>query len=241
MENFCDNAIPEQLLADAGYDSEANHELLREYLGIDSIIPPKSGRPTEKLPAGKWRRELALNLDDEAFGQRWQCETTMFMLKQHQGDALTARSYQTRRREMGLMCVSHNLMIVYARRGFLQGTSGLFLCAAMVLHPATLCGFHSAIVNRLAVPPLDVLSMFSIEVAYALTLTNQRIAYPSVFERLIDGEWGNGVFVLLVLATGWVAIGGKRWWYHNKKRREIHRIGREVASLPPTSVADLGG
>jgi len=127
LEGFCDNAIPEQLLADAGYDSEANHELLREYLEIDSIIPPTAGRPTDKLPTGKWRREMALNFDDETFGQRWQCETVMFMLKQHQGDALTARSYQARRREMGLMCVTHNLMIAYVPRGFLQGTlNGVF-------------------------------------------------------------------------------------------------------------------
>jgi len=37
----------------AGYDSEPNHELLREILGIESIIPAAIGRPTEKLPTGK--------------------------------------------------------------------------------------------------------------------------------------------------------------------------------------------
>jgi len=66
---------------------------------------------------------MQTEFDDEAYGQRWQVETVMYMLKQHQGDALTARKYQTRRREMGLMCVTHNIMIVYAPRGFLQGRS----------------------------------------------------------------------------------------------------------------------
>jgi hypothetical protein len=44
------------------------------------------------------------------------------MIKQRQGNALTARKYQTRRREMGLMCITHNIMIIYVTRGFLQGT-----------------------------------------------------------------------------------------------------------------------
>ena len=121
LEGFCLNAIPEQILADAGYDSEMNHELLREYLGIDSIIPATSGRPTDSLPTGKYRFLMQTEFDDESYGQRWQAETVMFMLKQHQGDALTARTYQTRRREMGLMCLTHNITIAYARRGFLQG------------------------------------------------------------------------------------------------------------------------
>lgn len=113
MEGFCGNALPEQILADAGYDSEANHELLREYLEVESVIPPAVGRPTQKLPAGKWRWLMATSFDEEAYGQRWQAETVMFMLKQHQGEALAARKYQTRRREMGLMCVTHNIMVLY--------------------------------------------------------------------------------------------------------------------------------
>lgn len=34
------------LLADAGYDSEANHQLCRDEHGIRTLIPPKHGRPT---------------------------------------------------------------------------------------------------------------------------------------------------------------------------------------------------
>lgn len=75
--NDLPNAVPTRLIADAGYDSEKNHELLREYLGIDSLIPPGVGRPTEKLPAGKWRCLMATAFDDEAYGQRWQAETVI--------------------------------------------------------------------------------------------------------------------------------------------------------------------
>ncbi len=42
----------------------------------------------------------------------------MFMLKRHQGVSLTERKYQTRRREMGLMELTHNVMIAYVRGDF---------------------------------------------------------------------------------------------------------------------------
>ena len=120
MENMTGQVAPDQLLLDAGYDSEQNLEMLREYLGIESVIPAKIGRPTNKLPKGKWRRLMATNFDDESYGQRWQVETVMHMLKSRLGDALTARTYHARNREMGLMSLAHNLMIVRRIRGFLQ-------------------------------------------------------------------------------------------------------------------------
>lgn len=126
LDHFCDNAIPQTMLLDAGYDSEMNHERLREQLHITSWIPPTRGRPTAKLPTGKWRWLMATDFDDELYGQRWQSETVMSMLKAHQGATLTGRRYQTRRREMGLMCITHNIMILYAGQGFLQSRSGSF-------------------------------------------------------------------------------------------------------------------
>ena len=109
-------------------DSEQNHEMLREYLEIESVIPAKIGRPTNKLPKGKWRRLMATNFDDESYGQRWQVETVMHMLKSRLSDALTARTYHARNREMGLMSLAHNLMIVRRIRGFLQSRTYPFSC-----------------------------------------------------------------------------------------------------------------
>ena len=77
MENMIGQV---QLLLDAGYDSEQNHEMLREYLEIESVIPAKIGRPTNNLPKGKWRRLMTTNFDDESYGQRWQVEAVMHML-----------------------------------------------------------------------------------------------------------------------------------------------------------------
>lgn len=84
-------------------------------LEIESVIPPAAGRPTDNLPTGKWRWLMATDFDHEAYGQRWQAETVMFMLKARQSESLTARCHHARRREMGLMSLTHNLMVVAAK------------------------------------------------------------------------------------------------------------------------------
>ena len=112
LQNMCTNVVPQQLVADGGYDSQYNHRLLRETYNIESIIPATLGRPTDKLPTDRWRYLMATAFDEETYAQRWQVETVMFMLKHHQGAALTAHTYQTRRREMGLMAVTHNILIL---------------------------------------------------------------------------------------------------------------------------------
>ena len=58
------------LVADAGYDSEANHRLAREQLGIRTIIPAKHGRPTTKPATGHYRRLMQTRFDRAAYRQR---------------------------------------------------------------------------------------------------------------------------------------------------------------------------
>jgi hypothetical protein len=113
LNGFWFNAVPEQVLADAGFDSETNHERLRSH-GIDTMIPAKIGRPTQKLPSSCWRYLLATDFNAQDYGQRRQSETVMFMLKQHQGQADRARTEPAHLREMSLMAVTHNILIVYA-------------------------------------------------------------------------------------------------------------------------------
>jgi len=112
LKGICSNVVPELLVADGGYDSQFNHHLLREVYNIESLIPAVHGRPTTALPTDRWRYLMATEFDEETYGRRWQVETVMFMLKRHQGDALTARVYQTRRREIGLMAITHNILII---------------------------------------------------------------------------------------------------------------------------------
>jgi Transposase DDE domain len=99
------------LLADADFDGEWVHEHVRGY-GIRTLIPPERGRPSEKPPAGKWRRRMKQRFNKTRYGQRWQMETVNSMIKRRLGSALRARGYWSQCREITLRVITHNLMIV---------------------------------------------------------------------------------------------------------------------------------
>ncbi len=101
------------LTADAGYDSEKSHTFAREKYNIRTIIPPKIGRQTTKLPKGKWRKIMATRFNKKLYGQRWQVETVNSMIKRNLGSFLRARSYWTQCREIMLRLFVHNVMIVW--------------------------------------------------------------------------------------------------------------------------------
>ena len=98
--------------ADAGYDSEANHKLARDELGIQSLIPALHGRPAEREPTGRYRRQMKRHLAHSRYGQRWQVETVNSMLKRLSGEVVNARTYQRRRRLLLLKTLTHNIRIL---------------------------------------------------------------------------------------------------------------------------------
>jgi hypothetical protein len=103
------------VVADAGYDSEANHRVARQEMGVRSVIPPLIGRPTGKAPAGRWRRHMAKRFarkaDKRHYGQRAQSETTHSMIKRNQSSALRSRTPERREQEMLLRVLTHNIML----------------------------------------------------------------------------------------------------------------------------------
>jgi hypothetical protein len=99
------------LLADAGYDSEASHVFARGR-NIRTIIPARIGRPSTKLPSGKWRKVMATRFNTALYGQRWQGETVNSMVKRVLGSALRARSYWSQCRELVVRFLTHNAMIL---------------------------------------------------------------------------------------------------------------------------------
>lgn len=101
------------LTADAGYDSERSHVFAREK-NIRTIIPPKVGRITNKLPSGKWRKVMATRFSAHLYGQRWQVETVNSMAKRLLGSALRARAYWSQCREMVVRMLTHNAMILWS-------------------------------------------------------------------------------------------------------------------------------
>jgi len=107
----------DRMVLDAGYDSEANHGLLRDYHGVCSIIPPRLGRPSRsgKPPAGKYRRLMKQRFNWTAYHQRSQAETVISMIKRNLGDWVRGLTYWSRCRELQLKVITHNIMILYFR------------------------------------------------------------------------------------------------------------------------------
>jgi hypothetical protein len=109
-----DNVAVASVLADAGYDSEPNHRFARERHGVRSFIPAKIGRPTAKPPSGRYRRRMKQRLTKHygRYGQRWQVETTFSMVKRRLTTAVAARRYWSKCRELLLLVLCYNLMLL---------------------------------------------------------------------------------------------------------------------------------
>ena len=106
--------------ADAGYDSEAHHELCRRDMGLVTLIPPDIGRPRKDggPPGGKWRARMTRVMATKesrkrsGYTQRWQAETVNSMMKRNLGSALAGKSAWSRRRDMLLKVLTHNIMLL---------------------------------------------------------------------------------------------------------------------------------
>lgn len=102
----------DRLLADSGYDSEANHVLAREHLGVRSTVIALNPRRTRKWPKQKYRRQMRRRFHRRKYGQRWQVESVFSRLKRRLGAALRGRADESRGREVGIKVWTHNLMIL---------------------------------------------------------------------------------------------------------------------------------
>ena len=100
------------LAADAGYDSEANHRFARERCGVRTLIPAKHGRPTDKPASGRYRRLMQTRFDRSKYHRRVQVEVVISMIKRRQGAHARGRSYQAQCRDLRLMALTHNVMIL---------------------------------------------------------------------------------------------------------------------------------
>jgi hypothetical protein len=102
-----------QIVADAGYDSEPNHRFARETCGTRTIIPAKHGRPTDKPASGRYRRLMQVRFDRPTYRHRVQVETVISMIKRRQATYVRGRNYQSQCRDLRLLTLTHNIMILY--------------------------------------------------------------------------------------------------------------------------------
>ncbi len=106
----------ERLVADAGYDSEANHRFCREELGVDSLIPAKKRRSVRVVATTPYRREMVWRLGEageqearRAYRQRWKAETVLSVVRRRWGEAVSARLDATQEAQALLRGVVYNL------------------------------------------------------------------------------------------------------------------------------------
>lgn len=59
---------------------------------------------------------MATHWNGERYGQRWQAQTTISMIKRLLGSALAARRYWTQCREITLRAITLNVMILWRRK-----------------------------------------------------------------------------------------------------------------------------
>jgi len=112
-----------KVVADAGYDSEAAHLWAREEMGLISVIPPEHGRPRKDggPPGGRWRRQMKRQLASKAsrkrclYTRRWQVETVNSMMKRNLSSALAGKTAWSRKRDMMLKTLTHDLMVLRPR------------------------------------------------------------------------------------------------------------------------------
>jgi hypothetical protein len=105
----------DRLLGDAAFDSEENHRLCREELGVRSTVIPLNRRNSgDKCPQTRYRRQMKKRFHKRKYGQRWQAESAFSRHKRLLDSALRGKSEAARECECYLRVLTHNIMLLAA-------------------------------------------------------------------------------------------------------------------------------
>ena len=117
------------VIADKGYDCEANHRFIRNELDAEPVIPVKknvAGCHKNKLRKRMKRLFLSNPYYKQVYGQRNIAETVFSVIKRRFGGDLRSRLTELKKKEMKLKALTYNLMILTTDKslfvvvGFLQ-------------------------------------------------------------------------------------------------------------------------
>jgi hypothetical protein len=108
------------VLADAGYDSEPNHAICREKLGIRSTVIALNWRGSRKWPQAKYRRQMVRRFrkkprgsrSKRVYGQRAQAESVFSRTKRRLGASVAAVKWVHQKTEILLKVFAHNIMLL---------------------------------------------------------------------------------------------------------------------------------
>jgi len=97
--------------ADKGYDSEHNHQLVRDGLHAFSIIPARYEHVPIWRTYGKYRKQMKRVYSKLLYNQRNKDETIVSVIKRLFGEHLMSRSIRTQNRELSFRCITYNIQI----------------------------------------------------------------------------------------------------------------------------------
>jgi hypothetical protein len=102
------------VVADAGFDGEANHVFCRETLRLPrTLIRLNKRRTRRRWPRTRYRRAMRRRFAWRVYHRRQQAESVFSRDKRRLGSALTARLPQHQDEEQILRVLTHNLMILH--------------------------------------------------------------------------------------------------------------------------------
>ncbi len=102
------------VLADAEFDSEANHQHIRATLGALSVIPARR----RGIPNGTFRNQMHRKFPRQLYGPRAKVETVFSVVKRKLSAKAPGRSLPTQVRQALLLGLSFNLYRLRHRRSF---------------------------------------------------------------------------------------------------------------------------
>jgi transposase len=117
------NTPIDTLLADAGYDAEANHAACRQRLGIRATVIALNWRGSRRWPRAKYRRQMVRRFKRKprgsryrrVYGRRAQAESAFSRNKRRLGASVAAVRWPNQKAEVLLKAVAHNILLRAAR------------------------------------------------------------------------------------------------------------------------------
>lgn len=96
------------VVADKGYDSEANNSFCQEIIGADCIIPPREHTTKKHRTKGRYRKRLRHGYSKKKYHQRSKVESTFFVVKRMFGRTLYSRTWHTQKIELLAKIIAYN-------------------------------------------------------------------------------------------------------------------------------------
>ncbi len=114
------NIMPLSIVADKGYDNEANHEFVREELDAVSIIPARYEDVPVWRTHGIYRKQMKRRFYTRLYHQRNKNETILSVIKRMFGEHIVSRLVEMQNGELMFKAIAYMNRLTVFMVWFLQ-------------------------------------------------------------------------------------------------------------------------